>query len=397
MLTALQRSAGTSVFRRHPGDIGTRRLLLAALAAVALLVTPAVGQESPRSPNAKLSWLSGRPVDIAQGLEHPWGLAFLPDGRMLVTERPGRLRIVGRDGTLSDPLAGVPQVRAGGQGGLLDVALSPTFDQDRLVYLSFSEPGEGGASTAVARGRLGARGLEGTQTIWRQQPKVGSSIHWGSRLVFRPDGTLFVTLGDRGVRESAQDLSTTLGKIVRINPDGTIPGDNPFVGRAGVRPEIWSYGHRNVQGATLDAHGQLWTVEHGARGGDELNNPQPGRNYGWPVITYGVDYSGAKIGVGTARVGMEQPVYYWDSVIAPSGAALYNGQAVADWRGDLLVGSLNPGGLVRLRLTDGRVTDESHYVIDQGERVRDVRQGPDGMIYLLTDSPRGRIVRLASP
>ncbi len=381
----------------HTGDMVTRRILLPALAALVLLVIPALGQEAPRSPNPKFSWLPGRQVDVAQGLDHPWALAFLPDGRMLVTERPGRLRIVGRSGELSEPLAGVPQARAGGQGGLLDVALSPTFAQDRLVYLSFSEPGEGGASTAVARGRLGKRGLEGTQTIWRQQPKVGTSIHWGSRLVFRPDGTLFVTLGDRGSRDHVQDLSTTIGKIVRINPDGTIPRDNPFVGRDGVRPEIWSYGHRNVQAAALDARGQLWTVEHGARGGDELNNPQAGRNYGWPVITYGVDYSGAKIGVGTARPGMEQPVYYWDPVIAPSGATFYSGNTFADWRGDLLIGSLTPGGLVRLRLTDGRVTDETHDVIDPGERVRDVRQGPNGMVYVLTDSPRGRIVRLEPP
>jgi aldose sugar dehydrogenase len=371
-----------------------RTLLLPTLAALVLLVIPALGQEASRSPNPAYSRLPGRQVDVAQGLDHPWGLAFLPDGRMLVTERPGRLRAVGRSGELSDPLAGLPEVRAGGQGGLLDVALSPTFAQDRLVYLTFSEPGEGGAGTAVARGRLGERGLEDTQTIWRQQPKAATSLHWGARLVFRPDGTLFVTLGDRGHRDRAQDLTTTIGKIIRLNPDGTIPRDNPFVGRDGVRPEIWSYGHRNVQGATLDARGQLWTVEHGARGGDELNNPQPGRNYGWPVITYGVDYSGAKIGEGTARAGMEQPVYYWDPVIAPSGATFYSGTAFPDWRGDLLVGSMTPGGLVRLRLSGDRVTDESHYPIAPGERVRNVRQGPDGMIYVLTDNSRGRIIRL---
>jgi glucose/arabinose dehydrogenase len=246
----------------------------------------------------------------------------------------------------------------------------------------------------VARGRLRERGLEDAQTIWRQHPKVGGGLHWGSRLMFRSDGTLFVTLGDRGSRDYAQDLSTTIGKIVRINGDGTIPRDNPFIGRDGVRPEIWSYGHRNAQGAALDARGQLWTIEHGARGGDEVNHPEPGRNYGWPVISYGVDYSGAKIGVGTTRPGMEQPVYYWDPVIAPSGATFYSGDAFPDWRGDLLIGSLNPGGLVRLRLTNGRVAGESHYVIDPGERVRDVRQGPDGMIYVLTDNSRGRIVRL---
>jgi aldose sugar dehydrogenase len=375
----------------------THRVLLPAFAALTLLAGFVLGQDAQRSPNPKSGRLPGRQVDVAHGLQHPWGLAFLPDGRMLVTERAGRLRIVDRNGALSEPLAGVPQVRAGGQGGLLDVALSPNFAQDRLVYLSFSEPGEGGAGTAVTRGQLGERGLEGAQTIWRQHPKVSGSIHWGSRLVFRPDGTLFVTLGDRGSRDYAQELSSTIGKIVRINPDGTIPRDNPFVGRDGARPEIWSYGHRNAQGAALDAHGRLWTIEHGARGGDEVNHPQAGRNYGWPVITYGVDYSGARIGVGTARAGMEQPVYYWDPVIAPSGATFYSADAFPDWRGDLLVGSLKPGGLVRLRLTEGRVTDESHYVIDPGERVRDVRQGPDGLIYILTDSSRGRIVRLEPP
>ncbi len=374
-------------------------LWLVAIAAVTLFaavprlfVTPA--GPAPRSPTPRPSPLPARQVDVAVGLEHPWGLAFLPDGRMLVTERAGRLRIVGPGGERSDPLSGLPPIQVGGQGGLLDVALSPEFARDRLVYVSFSEPGDGGAGTAVARARLGERGLDDTQVIWRQHPKVGAVIHWGSRLVFRPDGTLFVTLGDRGSREHVQDLGTTVGKVVRIQPDGQIPRDNPFVGRSGARPEIWSYGHRNAQSAVLDARGQLWTVEHGARGGDELNHPEAGRNYGWPVITYGVDYSGARIGVGTARPGMEQPVYYWDPVIAPSGATFYTGDRFPDWRGDLLVGSLTPGGLVRLRLVDGRVAAEARYVIDPGERVRDVRQGPDGLIYLLTDNPRGRIVRL---
>ncbi len=338
--------------------------------------------------------VAARVIDVARGLERPWGLAFLPDGRLLVTERPGRLRLVA-DGVLSAPLAGVPAVFARGQGGLLDVALGPTFERDRLVYLSFAEPGPGGASTAVARGRLGPLGLEGTQVIWRQQPKVAGPNHWGSRLVFRPDGTLFVTLGERFTyRERAQDLSTTLGKIVRIDPDGSIPPDNPFVGRPGVRPEIWSYGHRNVQAAALDAQGRLWTVEHGAMGGDELNRPEAGKNYGWPVITYGLDYSGARIGIGTAKEGMEQPVYYWDPVIAPSGAVFYTGSAFPEWRGDLFVGSLKPGGLVRLRLDGDRVALEERYLEALGERIRDVRQGPDGLLYLLTDEPRGRIFRL---
>ena len=368
----------------------------AVFLGLALLAPPALAQEAPRSPTPKPVKLAAKVTDVAVGLEHPWGVELLPDGRFLVTERPGRLRVVNRDGRLSAPLTGVPEVYARGQGGLLDVALSPGFAQDRLVYLSFAERGSGGAGTAVARGRLGERGLEDTQVIWRQQPKVdGSYNHWGSRLVFRPDGTLFVTLGDRFVHsERAQDLSTTIGKIVRINPDGSVPRDNPFVGRSGALPEIWSYGHRNVQAAVLDARGELWTVEHGARGGDELNNPQPGKNYGWPVITYGVDYSGARIGIGTSHPGMEQPVYYWDPVIAPSGATFYSGTAFPDWRGDLLVGSLRPGALVRLRIANGRVTVEERYLDELGERIRDVREGPDGAIYLLTDSSRGRLIRV---
>ena len=368
----------------------------AVFLGLALLAPPALAQEAPRSPTPKPVKLAAKVTDVAVGLEHPWGVELLPDGRFLVTERPGRLRVVNRDGRLSAPLTGVPEVYARGQGGLLDVALSPGFAQDRLIYLSFAERGSGGAGTAVARGRLGERGLEDTQVIWRQQPKVdGSYNHWGSRLVFRPDGTLFVSLGDRFVHsERAQDLSTTIGKIVRINPDGSVPRDNPFVGRAGALPEIWSYGHRNVQAAALDARGELWTVEHGARGGDELNNPQPGKNYGWPVITYGVDYSGARIGFGTSHPGMEQPVYYWDPVIAPSGATFYSGTAFPDWRGDLLVGSLRPGALVRLRIANGRVTVEERYLDELGERIRDVREGPDGAIYLLTDSSRGRLIRV---
>ena len=368
----------------------------AGFLGLALLAPPALAQEAPRSPTPKPVKLAAKVTDVAVGLEHPWGVELLPDGRFLVTERPGRLRVVNRDGRLSAPLTGVPEVYARGQGGLLDVALSPGFAQDRLIYLSFAERGSGGAGTAVARGRLGERGLEDAQVIWRQQPKVdGSYNHWGSRLVFRPDGTLFVTLGDRFVHsERAQDLSTTIGKIVRINPDGSVPRDNPFVGRSGALPEIWSYGHRNVQAAVLDARGELWTVEHGARGGDELNNPQPGKNYGWPVITYGVDYSGARIGIGTSHPGMEQPVYYWDPVIAPSGATFYSGTAFPDWRGDLLVGSLRPGALVRLRIANGRVTVEERYMDELGERIRDVREGPDGAIYLLTDSSRGRLIRV---
>ena len=373
-----------------------RTVIVACLVAGAPVL--ARGQaEAPRSPTPAPVSAPVRVQTVAGGLEHPWGLAFLPDGRMLVTERPGRLRIVGRDGRLSEPLAGVPQVLARGQGGLLDVALDPRFADNRLVYLSYAEPGEGGtAGTAVARGRLGEGRLEDVRVIYRQQPKVVGSNHFGSRLVFARDGTLFVTQGDRyDYRDGAQDLSVGFGKIVRINPDGSVPRDNPFVGRAGARPEIWSYGHRNVQGAALHPQtGQLWTAEHGARGGDELNRPEAGKNYGWPVITYGVDYSGARIGEGTAKPGMEQPVYYWDPVIAPSGMTFYTGDAFPDWKGSIFIGSLRPGLLVRLTLADGRVAREERYLADLRERIRDVRQGPDELLYLLTDSRDGRILRV---
>jgi glucose/arabinose dehydrogenase len=370
---------------------------VAKLILAAMLTFGAIGPtraQAPRSPTPVNGAV--RVETVAKGLEHPWGLEFLPDGRMVVTERPGRLRIVDRDGRVSEPLAGVPNVFARGQGGLLDVALSPNFAKDRLVYLSYAEPGEGGAGTAVARGRLVERGLDKTEVVWRQAPKVNSSNHFGSRIAFRPDGTLFVSAGDRfAYREKAQDLSTTIGKIVRINPDGSAPRDNPFAGRSGARPEIWSYGHRNVQAAALHPQtAELWTVEHGARGGDELNRVEAGKNYGWPIITYGVDYSGAKIGEGTAKPGMEQPVYYWDPVIAPSGMTFYTGAAFGDWKGDVLIGSLNPGGLVRLTMKNGKVAREERYLGDLGERIRDVRQAADGSLYLLTDRSSGRILRI---
>ena len=360
-----------------------------------MLVAGGAFAQATRSPTPDAVDAPIRATTFAAGLERPWGATFLPDGRMLVTERPGRLRIVERDGKLSAPLRGVPPVYASGQGGLLDVALSPSFASDRLVYLSFAEPGDGGAGTAVARGRLGDAALDDVQVIWRQTPKVNGSNHWGSRLAFAPDGRLFVTTGDRFAhRERAQDLSTTLGKVIRIEADGRIPADNPFAKRNGARPEIWSYGHRNLQGAAIEpSTGRLWTLEHGARGGDELNHPEAGRNYGWPVITYGVDYSGAKIGEGSAKPGMEQPVYYWDPVIAPSGAVFYTGDRYPGWRGSLFVGSLTPGGLVRLALDGDRVTREERYLGNVG-RVRDVVQGPDGLLYLLIDASDGRILRL---
>ena len=360
--------------------------------------TPAQSQGSAQaSPQPRSTAGVVRVETVARGLVHPWGLAFLPDGRMLVTEKPGRLRLVSADGRLGEPLAGVPEVYARGQGGLLDVAVDPRFAENRLVYLSYSEPGEGGtAGTAVARGRLGEGRLDSVQVIYRQRPKLQGGGHYGSRLVFTRDGKLFVTQGDRmNFRDSAQALSAGMGKIMRINPDGSVPADNPFAGRDGAQPEIWSYGHRNVQAAALDpASGQLWTVEHGARGGDELNRPEAGKNYGWPVITYGRDYSGARIGEGTAKEGMEQPVYYWDPVIAPSGMAFYTGDAIPGWKGSVLVGSMSPGALVRLVLENGRVAREERYLGDLGERIRDVQQAPDGGLYLITDNEDGRILRV---
>lgn len=353
--------------------------------------------QAPKSPTPAPVEAPVKVETFASGLERPWGLAFLPDGRMLVTERPGRLRIVSQSGKLSPPLEGVPPVRARGQGGLLDVAIDPDFNKNRLIYLSFSEPGENGtAGTSVARGIFSENRLDSVRVIYRQVPKVEEQIHFGSRLVFRRDGTLFVTQGDRYNRDRVQDLSNGFGKIMRINSDGTIPKDNPFIGKKEARPEIWSYGHRNVQCAALHPEtGELWTVEHGARGGDELNHPEAGKNYGWPVITYGTDYDLSKIGEGVAKRGMEQPVYYWDPVIAPSGMCFYTGDAFPQWRGSVFIGSLTPGLLVRLELKGGRVTKEERYLGYLHERIRDVRQGPDGLLYLLTDNPEGRILRIS--
>jgi aldose sugar dehydrogenase len=373
----------------------------AAIAATLSLAScgspPTAGHaQAPRSPTPRPTKDVVRAETVARGLEHPWGLEFMPDGRMLVTERPGRLRIVDRSGQVSAPLTGVPEVAAGGQGGLLDVALDPDFAKNQLIYLSYAEPGEGGAGTAVARARLGDGRLEGLRVIYRQLPKVDGGNHFGSRLAFAPAGKLFITQGDRfGYREKAQDLSTHLGKIIRINPDGSVPDDNPFVDRSGARPEIWSFGHRNVQAAAVHPEtGQLWTVEHGARGGDELNHPEAGKNYGWPVITYGVDYSGMKIGEGTAMPGMEQPVYFWDPVIAPSGMLFYTGDKIPGWRGSVLIGSLR-GALVRLELQGGKVVREERYEDgDLGSRIRDVRQGPDGFVYLVTDESDGKVLRV---
>ena len=337
---------------------------------------------------------------LARGLENPWSVEPLPDGGFLVSEKPGRLRLVSASGQLGEPIAGVPAVDSRGQGGLLDLALSPRFASDRLVFWSYSEPREGGNGTSVARGVLSADGrrLEQVQVILRTRPTYDGRLHYGSRLAFGPDGLLYVTLGERSdlaTRPQAQQLGSHLGKVLRIRPDGTVPPDNPFAGQAGVQPEIWSLGHRNVQAASFDAQGRLWVVEHGARGGDEVNRVERGRNYGWPLISYGLEYSGAPIGPGsTARDGLEQPVYYWDPVIAPSGAQWYSGDAVPAWRGNLFVGGLRATALVRLVFEGGRVVGEERLLSDRGQRIRDVRQGPDGALYVVTDASNGELWKL---
>jgi glucose/arabinose dehydrogenase len=346
-------------------------------------------------------------VTVAKGLQNPWAIDFLPDGRMLVTEKPGRLRVVTSEGTLSEPVAGLPPVDARGQGGLLDVALDPAFATSRLIYWTFSEPQEGGTNnTAAARGRFvddpAAPRVEDVQVIFHQAPSINSRGHSGSRLVFAPDGTLFITMGDRQNltgRMQAQNLDALIGKIARINPDGSAPKDNPFIGRPGARPEIFSRGHRNSQAAALHpVTGELWEVEHGARGGDELNIVRKGRDYGWPTITYGIDYSGQPIGDGiTSKDGMEQPIYYWDPVIAPSGMLFYTGEMFPEWKGNLFIGGMVSTNLVRLVLDGDRVVGEERLLTDlqpQRERIRDVQQGPGGAIFVVTDSPQGRVLKI---
>lgn len=338
-----------------------------------------------------------RLVIVATGLEHPWGMAFLPDGRALVTERPGRLRVVGRDGQLGPPLGGLPAVDVTGQGGLLDVALDPDFGANQRVYLSYAEPRADGNGTAVARGRLTDQGLVDVQVIFRQQPTIAGRHHFGSRLVFARDGRLFVTLGDRNSeRARAQTLDTHLGKVVRLESDGAVPADNPFVDRTGAKPEIWSYGHRNVQGAALHPQtGELWTNEHGPKGGDELNRTLAGRNYGWPTVTYGVEYSGAKISDSPTVPGFEPPVHYWVPSIATSGLLFYTGDKFPQWRGNAFVGGLASEQVARLELDGDRVVHEETLLKGVvGQRVRDVEQGSDGCIYLLTDAKEGRLLRI---
>ncbi len=341
---------------------------------------------------------------LTSGLEYPWGLQFLPDGRMLVTERPGRLRIVTKDGRLSPPIAGVPQVVARQQGGLLDIALATDFATSGTIFLGYSEPREGGRNgTAVMRAKLelaadGSGKLTGGTVVFRQKPDSTGGYHFGCRIVVNADGSLFITLGDRySLRDEAQNASNHIGKVVRITADGKpFPGNPKFNGggRDGWAPEVWSIGHRNVQGATLDGNGVLWTTEHGAKGGDELNRTEVGLNYGWPIITHGVDYSGAKIGIGTAKNGLEQPVYYWNPSIATSGLAYYSGSLFPSWTGNFLAGGLAGTHIARLVMKDGAVVGEEKLLLDQGWRIRDVRAGPDGAVYVLTDDDKGRLLRL---
>jgi len=367
-----------------------------SLVAVSLVVTPA-GAEQTNAPAAKQSAVT---IDtFAQGLEHPWGLAFLPDGRLLVTERPGRMRLVTKNGKLSAPIAGLPEIAVLGQGGLLDVALGPDFATSGAIYLSYAEPREAGKNgTSVARAKLVLEGdggkLEDVAVIFRQEPAIKSTYHFGSRLVFARDGSLFITTGERNfARNEAQNPANHLGKVIHVMPDGAPAPDNPKL--AGWDPKVWSIGHRNIQGAALDPDtGQLWTVEHGARGGDELNHPQAGKNYGWPLITYGRDYTGARIGEGTGKEGLEQPVYYWDPSIAVSGLAFYTADLIPEWKGNLFVGGLVGAHLERLVLEGEEVVAHEKLLTDLGERIRDVRQGPDGALWLLTDEKNGKVLRL---
>lgn len=348
-----------------------------------------------------LAFAQGRPETVASGLENPWGVSFLPGGRYIVTERPGRMRLIGADGKAGTPLVGLTAIAAGGQGGLLDVLADSGFEKNRTLYFCFSEPEPSGSanSTALASAQLSADGarLENLKIIFSQKPKVASRAHFGCRIVEARDGTLFLTLGDRFSRkEDAQKLDNHLGKVVRINKDGSAPKDNPFVGKAGALPEIWSYGHRNSQGAALAPDGRFWMTEHGPQGGDEINIPQAGRNYGWPVITYGENYGGGKIGDGiTAKDGMEQPLHYWVPSIATSGMAfLTSDRYGAGWKGNLFVGSLKFGYLDRIELKDGKVVAEHKLLADGRARIRDVKQGPDGLLYVLTDEADGKLLRL---
>jgi len=364
------------------------------LAGTLLLVTGTRGQNTSFQSSAGQLEVQ----TFASGLVHPWALAFLPDGKMLVTERPGRMRLVSAEGQLSAPLKNVPEVWASGQGGLLDVITDKNFAENRTIFFCYAERTGGGGRTAVARARLNeASGrLDDTKVIFRQEGPLSSGNHYGCRIAQASDGNLFVTLGEHyNYRDEAQNLANHLGKVIRITPDGTAPSDNPFVGRESAKPEIWSYGHRNEQGLTINpATGELWEVEHGPRGGDEVNVIEKGKNYGWPVIGFGVDYSGAKIHEATAKPGMEQPAKHWVPSISPSGAVFYTGKLFPKWDGSLFTGALSGRMLVRLTVNGHAVTGEERLLQNLHERIRDVRQGPDGALWLLTDNSAGRILRV---
>ena len=373
------------------------RIAFAALAFVLLAATSASANEVISTEKVKI-----KVETFADGLENPWGLVFLPDGRALVTERDGRLRIVSSKGKLSAPLNGVPKVDTRGQGGLLDVAIDPDFAENKFVYLSFAEPGDGGTnSTAVARGMLTATGLANVEVIFSQAPKVVSTLHFGSRIVFDDAGHMFISLGERSKSEfrgQAQDRGSDLGKVVRLNRDGTIPDDNPYVGKQGMRPEIWSYGHRNQQGAAMNpwTH-ELWTNEHGPRGGDEINIVKAGQNYGWPVVSYGINYDGTPVGKGEKTgPAFTDPVHYWVPSIGVSGMAFYTDDAIAAWKGNLFVGGMAIPKLVRLELDGDKIVHEEALLTDLGSRIRTVKQGPDGALYLLTDDGEDSILRVSA-
>jgi glucose/arabinose dehydrogenase len=367
----------------------------AAAGLAALVSTSAFAQGQVfREPSGNLNVET-----IATGLANPWALAFLPDGRLLVTERAGRMRIVTRDGKLSPRIEGLPPILVRGQGGLLDVVLDRNYAQNKTIYFCFSDPVDGGGRTSLARAKLAdgeAPKLEELKVIFRQEGPLSSGNHYGCRIVQMPDDTLFLTMGDHyGPRDDAQNLGNHIGKIVRIRPDGSVPPDNPFVNRAGAKPEIWSYGHRNSQGAAINpASGRMWMHEHGPRGGDEINIPQAGKNYGWPVIGYGIDYGGSRIHESTHKAGMEQPIIQWTPVIAPSGMAFYSGDLFPQWKGNLFIGGLATRILVRLELNGDKIVKEERLLGNMSERIRDVRNGPDGAIWLLTDNTAGRILRV---
>jgi len=374
---------------------------LSALIAASLALLPAAAWAEDQTLDTETGKI--KVETVADGLDHPWGMAFLPDGRLLVTERSGDLRIMSADGALSGPLSGVPKIVAKGQGGLLDVTLDPKFAENKLVYLSFAEAGEGGAGTAVARGRLTDTGLEDVRVIFRQTPKVSGGNHFGGRLVFTPDNKLFITLGERFKFEPAQDLTNHLGKIVRINSDGSVPADNPFISQTDAQPEIWSYGHRNVEGAAIHpGTGKLWETEFGPKGGDELNIPAPGANHGWPVVSWGMHYDGKDIPNPPTHPDFADAVRHWTPVISPSGITFYTAEAnpgwtaftIPAWKGNLLIGGLSSQAIIRLSLDGETVTSEER--IPMGARIRDLEQGPDGSVYALTDDANGKVLRLTA-